>query len=127
MEDILEGGFFGADSADPYGASPDGRIIKGNRQELAEIKCPQVPMQIRTLIYGLDDDYMAQIQGQLLISQFDFCHFYSYRHDCPAYYTKVYPDPQWQADLARVLAEFCDGLNRHAAQAKAMDGWKIEP
>lgn len=120
-KDILHGGFF-TDAGERVGCSPDGRVISGNSRELVEIKCPQIPMQIKTLLYGIDD-YMPQIQGQLLISGYEALHFYSYRHDCPPVYVRVEPDLAYQRDLQRLLHEFCDRLATHEYILRQMDGW----
>jgi hypothetical protein len=120
--EILPGGFFTTDDG-RIGASPDGRVLGGNIKELVEIKCPQVPQHIKTMLYG-PDDYMAQIQGQLFISGYDLCHFYSWRHDCPPVHLRIEPDLAYFRDLERLLAEFCERLDEHHRALARMDGWK---
>ena len=120
---ILHGGFF-TDEAKRVGCSPDGRILGGNSRELIEIKCPQIPMQIKTHLYGIED-YWPQLQGQLLITGFDMIHFYSWRHDCPPYYERVLPDRAYMADLMRLLTEFCVQVDLGEQECRAKGTWGV--
>src|SRR5688572_12257119 len=55
------------------GASPDGLI---DWDGLIEIKCPfQSAVHIETWLYGMPDDHIAQIQGQLWITGRQWCDF----------------------------------------------------
>lgn len=72
------------------GCSPD-RIIQTSSanasREAVEIKCPSPWVHIGYLLDGLGGDYLAQVQGQMLVGEFDLVHFYSYHPDLPPYYT----------------------------------------
>jgi hypothetical protein len=120
--EFMPGGYF-TDDEGRYGASPDRRIISSNSQELVEIKCPERATQIKTLLYGMTDDYVAQVQGQLLISGYDAAYFVSYRHDCPTYIKRIERDPTYIAALAKLLAGFCRDLELHHARALEMGRW----
>lgn len=121
------GGFF-SDDDERYGASPDGLLIKGNRNELIEIKCPyEMPNHIRNLLFGLDDKYRAQVQGQLLISKFDVVHFWSYHPDCPPFYQKVEKDEPFMRTLDTLLDQFCELLEENYQKALKIGGWKVVP
>jgi hypothetical protein len=125
--DILHGGFFTTDDG-RLGCSPDGRIFSDNSRELVEIKCPQIPQQIKTLVYGIEgSDYWEQLQGQLFITGFDMVHFLSWRHDCPPYYAKVEPDLAYHRDLARLLDEFCRRLDENESVARLAGLWPEAP
>lgn len=119
------GGFFSDDDV-RYGCSPDGILIKGNRKELIEIKCPyEIPNHIRNLLFGLDDKYRAQVQGQLFISKFDCVHFWSYHPDCPPAYYKIDKDEPFMRVLDTLLDQFCEQLEENYQKALAIGGWKL--
>lgn len=119
------GGLF-TDDEGRYGCSPDGILIKGNRKELIEIKCPyEIPNHIRNLLFGLDDKYRAQVQGQLFISKFDCVHFWSYHPDCPPAYYRVDKDEPFMRVLDTLLDEFCEQLEENYQKALAIGGWKL--
>lgn len=117
------GGFF-TDDCERYGASPDGMRIKGNRKELIEIKAPyEIPQHVKNMLYGAGFDHRPQIQGQLLISGFDICHFWSYSHDCPPYYQLVERDDPFIRKLDALLDQFCQELTVNHARALEMGAW----
>lgn len=123
---IEPGGFF-TDDAERYGASPDGLLIKDNRRELVEIKCPDsIPQHFRNLLFGVSDDYRAQIQGQLFISGYDAVHFWSYRADCPPHYQRVGRDDPYIRALDNILDQFVDELEANYQRAlKLWEAWEI--
>lgn len=58
------------------GCSPDGLI--GN-DGLIEIKCPKTTTQIETYLSGkMPNDHKAQVQGQLWVSEREWCDFVSF-------------------------------------------------
>jgi hypothetical protein len=63
------------------GASPD-RIVKG-RAAGVEIKCPSPAVHIGYLLDGPGDDYRPQVQGQLMVCEFDYVDFYAYSDRMP--------------------------------------------
>ena len=101
------------DDAARWGTSPD-RIIIG-RNECMEFKCPEAPTHIRYLLHGPDDDYRCQVQGHLLIGQFDRCHFYSYHPDFVSALHSFERDPKFMAKLLEVLTMFANELDEHEA------------
>jgi hypothetical protein len=82
------GGFITSDDG-RVGSSPD-RIIKTDNPNLAseavEIKCPAPWTHVGYLLDGPGDAYVMQVQGQMLVGQFDLVHFYSYHPDFPPYH-----------------------------------------
>lgn len=111
---------FITDDAETMGASPD-RIIVGKREAL-EIKCPTGPVQCGYLMHGLDN-YKAQLQGQILLGNFQCVHFFAWSPELPAFYIKVEPDPVFSKLLVKYLAEFCAELDRGVAHIRAMGSW----
>jgi hypothetical protein len=71
------------------GCSPD-RIIHTTSANLAkeavEIKCPAPWTHVGYLLDGPGDNYVMQVQGQMLVGGFDLVHFYSYHPEFPPYY-----------------------------------------
>lgn len=63
------------------GASPD-RLIKGQAAGL-EIKCPAPPTHLEYLFDGPGADYLPQVQGQLLVAEFERVEFFSYHDRMP--------------------------------------------
>lgn len=73
--EVEETGFWKHDIL-PIGASPDGLV---NKNGLLEIKCPNSATHLETLISGkVPRQYIAQVQGQLLITERDWADFVSY-------------------------------------------------
>ena len=73
--EVEETGFWKHDLL-PIGASPDGLV---NKDGLLEIKCPNSATHLETLISGkVPRQYIAQVQGQLLITERDWADFVSY-------------------------------------------------
>lgn len=100
---------FVTDDRERYGCSPD-RLIR-NKNEIVEIKCPTEPTHIRYMVYGVEDAYYAQIQGQLLIGGWERCHFYSYHPEMAEVRIPVERDEKFIAALAGLLEQFCNELD----------------
>ncbi|HEX3523618.1 MAG TPA: YqaJ viral recombinase family protein, partial [Stellaceae bacterium] len=67
------------------GASPDCLIRSPQGLALGglEIKCPSPWVQMEYLLAGLGENYAAQVQGQLLISEQEVWHLWSYHPKMP--------------------------------------------
>jgi hypothetical protein len=102
-------------------ASPDGWI--GDNP--VEIKCPQPPGQLENLL-SQPRDYWPQLQGQLLISQADCLHFWSWHPCTPASYVEVSRDTAFINTLNHELRLFCDELDRDEAALRAMGEYDVE-
>jgi len=58
------------------GVSPDGLVEENG---LVEIKCPNTATQIETFLSGkMPSQHMAQVQGQIWVSERDWCDFVSF-------------------------------------------------
>jgi putative phage-type endonuclease len=57
------------------GASPDGLV---GTDGAIEIKCPSSTTHVETLLGGMPDEHMAQVQGQLWITGRAWCDFISF-------------------------------------------------
>ena len=77
---VEEVGFLPHPDLPLVGGSPDGLI---GSDGIVEIKAPTAPTHIRTLLDGMSDDHLPQIQGVLWITGRKFCDFISYYPDLP--------------------------------------------
>ena len=111
------GGFVTTDDG-RLGSSPD-RVLKGMK-EAVEIKCPAPQTQTRYLLDGPGDDYRAQVQGHLLVGEFQACHFYTYHPQMPPYHKITLPDRHYMAALQSALNAFCDALDVMTARARSL-------
>lgn len=111
------GGFITTDDG-LAGASPD-YLFPGHKAAV-EVKCPAPWTQLRYLIEGPGEDHIAQLQGQLLVGEFDAVHFYSWHPQMPPCHHVVLPDPGYQGALKAALNAFCFQLERVIVQAREM-------
>lgn len=94
------------------GVSPDGLI---GDDGLLEIKCPTSTTQIkRALSDSYSEDYKAQIQMQLWVSDRDWCDFLSFdpRIDCDASYLleRVYRDEDYIVEMEVKTISFVENM-----------------
>ncbi|HEY2108097.1 MAG TPA: YqaJ viral recombinase family protein, partial [Candidatus Binataceae bacterium] len=107
---------------DSVGASPD-RVIGGLRmtgRQGLEIKCPAPWTQIDYLLNGPGADYKQQVQGQLLVGEFEAMHFWAFHPQMPAFHTKTTRDEAYLALLARELYYFCAELDEATERVRRM-------
>lgn len=124
--EIRPGSFF-TDNKERWGCSPDGLCRGGNEKGKGgvEIKCPYYPWKhLYHLIYGPEDKYMAQVQGQMWIAELDYVHFYSYHPEMPPRHIVTYRDETFISNLKEALPRFCDELDLQAEKARAQ--WETE-
>lgn len=93
---------FITDDAGTYGASPD-RLVE--QDGLLEIKCPRPEKHALYLLNGFGADYMAQVQGQLLVTGRQWCDRYSYCPGLPPYRERTIRDEAFITALDAALAE----------------------
>jgi hypothetical protein len=90
------------------GCSPDGLV---DWDGLVEIKCPwNTAVHIETLLNGMPDEHIPQVQGQMWITGRQWCDFVSYDPRMPAelqlHVQRINRDPAYVADLERRVTEF---------------------
>jgi hypothetical protein len=120
--ELEPGGFITTDDG-RLGASPD-RLLTGHKEGV-EVKCPSPWVQIGRLLDGLDDDYRPQVQGHILVGDFDAVHFYSWHPQTPPYHLITRPDPVFQSILRSALSAFCDHLDRATERARALGAYAV--
>lgn len=92
------------------GCSPD-RFV--GEDGLLEVKCPLAPTQVGYLLAGtLPTEYVLQLQGQLYVTERQWCDFLSYYPGLPALLVRVLPDAAVQSALRVGLAQFCQELEK---------------
>lgn len=85
------------------GCSPD-RLVGDDG--LLEIKCPAPSTHVGYLLDGMDKDYIPQVQGQLFVTGRKWCDWYSYNPAMPSVRVRVFPDAEYQANMAVALSDF---------------------
>jgi hypothetical protein len=112
---------FVTDDENRVGCSPD-RLIVG-KPEALEIKCPAAHTHMGYLLDGPGKDYRAQVQGQLLIGEFEVVHFYSWHPRCPPVHIETEPDLDFLDKLERYLLDFIRTLDRLTEVARDKGTW----
>ena len=120
----LEPGGFITTNDGRLGASPD-RIFKGHKESL-EIKSPAPWTQLKYLLEGPDDAYIAQTQGHLLVGdELEATHFYSYNPRTPPFH-KVHPSRQPLSGDPRVGAgEILRHSRQQTERARALGAFAV--
>ena len=86
------------------GASPDSLL---GSDGLLEIKTKLGALQLEVLEQDrLPPEHVAQVQGQLWVSDRDYCDFVSYWPRLPLFVKRVFRDKQYIATLAQAVADF---------------------
>jgi hypothetical protein len=104
------------------GASPD-CLVQGS-VESVEIKCPKPWTQIQYLLDGPGNDYRPQVQGQLLVGDFQVNHFYAYHPNMPSYYKYTVRDEPYLRIMIELLGEFTEELEHETKRAKDMGEYR---
>ena len=92
-----------------WGCTPD-RLVLG-KAEAVEIKCPSTPWtHIANMVDGPGEKYKPQVQGQLLIGEFDAVHFWSWHPKFPAVYILTARDRNYIKTMRDLLVRFSDEL-----------------
>lgn len=100
------------------GASPD-RLIRGRAAGL-EIKCPAAHTHIGYLLDGHDEKYRPQVQGQMLVAEFEYVDFYSFHPRMPPATITTPRDEPYIRLLRAALDEFNDRLAAMLARAQSL-------
>lgn len=104
----------------PIGASPDGFV---NKDGTLEIKCPNTATHLETLMSKkVPRQYVAQIQGQLLLTDRKWCDFVSYDPRLPEnaqmIIIRVERDQEYIDNLLKELTKFLDEVDEQVKFVK---------
>ncbi len=105
-----------------WGCSPD-RLMIGINGAL-EIKCPAPHTHVGYIVDGFGDDYKVQVQGQMLVGEFEFIDRYSFcpEFPVPTYNFRTYRDEPYIALLRAALDQFCEMRDEMLEKLRAA-GW----
>jgi hypothetical protein len=87
------------------GCSPD-RLVGMTRA--LEVKCPSPQVHLRYWIDGMGEEYVPQVQGQMLVGGFESVDRYSYYPSWPPLLCRTERDENYVRRLEGALREFCD-------------------
>jgi hypothetical protein len=105
-------------------ASPD-RLFRTKSGSLCglEVKCPMAKTMVRYHLVGLGNDYRPQVQGQIMLGEFDHVHFYAYHPRMPAYEVITHPDEAFIKLLRVELAEFNERLDEAESEMRKLGAY----
>lgn len=107
--EVTNGGFFTTDDG-LAGCSPDGLV--GNSGDL-ELKSPLLHTQVGYALTGsVGDDYMAQLQGRLMIHEREWVDIFPYHPRLLIPPLRVYRDEEFIAKLSEALSQFVEKMVR---------------
>ncbi len=109
-------GFILHSDYDFIGCSPDGLISKDGG---IEIKCPASPhVHVSTLMHGMSDDHMAQVQGCMMVTGRYWWDFVSYdprqKIDYRLYIQRIKRDEDYISSMFSSLLRFWEEVERSA-------------
>lgn len=88
------------------GCSPD-RLINGQNAGL-EIKCPAPHTHVEYMIDGFGNDYRVQVQGQMLVAEFEWVDRWSFHPEMPPVLVRTHRDEAFIGLLRSSLEAFND-------------------
>ena len=107
------------------GCSPDRVIMSGKDiDKVLEIKCPSLPVHLQRRLFGQDDAYVCQVQGQIMLSEVDEAIYYSFHPLGPAYLIRTFRDDEFIKDLDAAVREFNDRLHELHLRAISLGDWQ---
>lgn len=110
MNETVQLGEFMATNDGRFGCTPDRILV--DRWQAVEIKSPAPWNHVGHICAGPGNKYKPQVQGQLMIGEFDCVHFWSY---CPGFvpvHIETRPDEKFQARMREYLELFWEDLEK---------------
>ncbi|WP_028970127.1 lambda exonuclease family protein [Sphingomonas sp. URHD0057] len=99
------------------GCSPDGLV---GDDGMIEVKSRCQKYQVETICANaMPDDYLLQVQGELLVTQRKWCDFISYSGGLPMIVIRVFPDEAVQSAIVDAAAKFESRINEVVAEYAA--------
>ena len=107
------------------GCSPDRVVMTEARiDKVVEVKCPSLPVHLQRMLFGQEDAYVCQVQGQIMLAEVDEAIYYSYHPMGPATLIRTYRDDAFIADLDSAVREFNDRLHELHLRAMSLGDWQ---
>ncbi len=114
--DIRDVGFIRADYN--AGASPDALV---NNDGLLEIKSKLPHLQLECLLSDkVPASHIKQVQGQILVSEREWCDFVSYWPGLPLFVKRVYRDDKLCSEIREAIDKFNSELNEIIEKVEGM-------
>ena len=103
------------------GCSPDGLVGDDTTGGILECKSRRQKYQVQTIVENvtadtIPDDYVIQVQTELLVTRRPWCDFISYSGGLPMVVIRVYPDAKIQEAIIQAATDF---------EAKIAEKWAI--
>lgn len=102
------------------GCSPDGIVELG--EGVLEIKCPTTSTHVATLLHGMSEDHLPQVQGALWITGAQWCDFVSFDPRLPRgldlHVQRIARDEQYIANLEAEVRLFLGEVDSLVSQLK---------
>lgn len=114
---------FITNDAGTIGCSPD-RLVLGHPGAL-EIKCYAPHNHVAVAVDGFGEKHIPQVQGQLLIGEFEWVDRWAFHPDMPPVRVRTYRDEAYIAKLDTALTSFLDMMNDMEAKLRA-SGFLLE-
>ena len=106
--EVVQVGFCYRDERHYLGCSPDGLIGSAG---MVEFKCPKASTHVEYLRkWRLPADYVTQVQGQLFVTDRDWCDFVSYYPGLDSFVLRVSRDEKFIVGLRTALDRFLEKL-----------------
>lgn len=106
------------------GCSPDSVI---GTNGLLEIKTKLPHLQLDVLLTGvLPPEHKAQVQGQLLVSEREFCDFCSYWPKLPLFVLRVYREEEYIKQIDAAVHQFNEEMDSLQAKLEQMYGLTVK-
>jgi hypothetical protein len=106
------------------GASPDALIV--GTQGAVEVKCLIDENHVGMWADGPGDDYRAQVNGQMAVTELAWVDLYVWHPELPAITIRTYREEPYITKMTVALIEFLAMRDAMLAKAQA-SGWKAHP
>lgn len=119
---VNRGGFF-TDDTGSFGASPDFLV---GEEGTGEIKCLMGKNHVKYLLSKeIPNEFKAQIQGQLYISEREWCDWFIYHPDMASVCIRTYRDEAFILNLSIALVKFRESMSNKIEELQKNGLWKI--
>lgn len=114
--DVEQVGLCFKDELRRVGASPDGLVGDNG---LLEVKCPKASTMVSYMLDGgLPSTYKPQVQGQLWVTEREYCDFLAYHPDFKPFMVRVERDERYIKSLSELVEVFVEEMLEKRKQLK---------
>lgn len=127
-EQLAPVGFITTDDG-RIGCSPDYMIRpRGKNAKVrtaVEMKCPSPWVQVEYLLEGIEDNWKPQVQGQIMIGEFQQQHLWTWHPNMPPVHIVTERDDDFIEKMAKELYFFCNELDIETDRARRMGPYSL--